>query len=154
MAPPAQARTSTLLVPSRLFGPLCLSADSSLRFPDGLLGFAGERKFVLLSASQEGVFWLHSVDDGSLVFLLIDPFHFFAGYEADLPDVGPETADGVAVFAIVTLPREEGDFCTANLQGPIVLDFHARTGRQAILQSTTYSTKHALDLGARSHGKA
>ncbi len=137
----------TLTVASRLFGPLSIHPDNVLVMPDGMLGFAGERRFVLLPAAPEGVFWLQSVDDGALIFLLVDPFRFFPGYTVDspdIPDAGP--TEGVAVLTIVTLPRERGEPCTANLQGPLVLHSPARIARQVILTDPRYHTRHELDL--------
>lgn len=149
MTAPVQerARPGSVVVASRLFGPLSVHPDNVLVMPDGMLGFAGERRFVLLPAAPEGVFWLQSVDDGALIFLLVDPFRFFPGYTVDspdIPDVGP--SEGVAVLTIVTLPRDRGEPCTANLQGPLVLQTPARIVRQVILQDPRYHTRHELDL--------
>lgn len=147
-APVRQAAvTGTFVVASRLFGPLTIHPDSVLVMPDGMLGFAGERRFVLLPAAPEGVYWLQSVDDGALIFLLVDPFRFFPGYEVDSPDLPePGPAGEVAVLSIVTLPRTRGEPCTANLQGPLVLHSPARTARQVILNDPRYHTRHQLDL--------
>lgn len=146
-APSAPPVTGTLAVASRLFGPLSIHPEDVLVMPDGMLGFAGERRFVLLPAAPDGVFWLQSVDDGTLIFLLVDPFRFFPGYEVDSPEI-PEAGptDEVAVLSIVTLPRSRGEPCTANLQGPLVLRTPGRTARQVILEDPRYHTRHELDL--------
>lgn len=142
--------TETFSVASRLFGPLTVSRDDVVVMPEGMLGFAGERRFVLLPAAPEGVFWLQSVDDGALIFLLVDPFQFFPGYVVDAPEI-PEAGPGeeVAVLSIVTLPRARGEPCTANLQGPLVFETPARTARQVILEDPRYHTRHELNLRGR-----
>jgi flagellar assembly factor FliW len=140
---------ATLFVASRLFGPLHLPQDQVITMPEGMLGFAGERRFVLLPASPEGVFWFQSVDDGALIFLLVDPFRFFPGYEVDAPDVPESRTPDVAALTIVTLPRTPREECTVNLQGPLVIDFVSRTARQVIQEDTRYHTRHPIDL--RSH---
>ena len=114
--------------------------------PEGMLGFAGERRFVLLPAAPEGVFWLQNVDDGALIFLLIDPFLFFPSYSAEAPDIPEERTGDVAVLAIVTLPRARGDNCSVNLQGPLVFDFPRRQVKQVIQEDPRYTTKHSVDL--------
>jgi flagellar assembly factor FliW len=144
----ASAVTATPLhVASRLFGPLSVALEDVIVMPEGMLGFAGERRFVLLPAAPDGIFWLQSVDDGALIFLLVDPFKFFPDYVVDLPgipDPGPD--ERVAVLSIVTLPRERGDACTANLEGPVVIQFPARHAQQVILPDPRYHTRHELDL--------
>ena len=75
-----------VIVASRLFGPLSVRPDAFITFPDGLPGFAGERRFILLPAAPEGVYWLQSADEGSVAFLLVDPFPVFPEYAVELPD--------------------------------------------------------------------
>jgi len=144
--PPATT-SERLLVASRLFGPLSVARDEVITMPDGMLGFAGERRWIMLPAAPDGVFWLQNLDDSGLVFLLVDPFQFFPGYVVDLPDL-PEPAPGasVAVLSIVTLPREKGGETTANLQAPVVIEYPARQARQIVLPDPAYHTRHPIDL--------
>lgn len=116
--------------------------------PEGMLGFAGERRFVLLPAAKSGIFWMQSVDDGALIFLVIDPFEFLPGYEVDLPALPEERKDATLVLTIVTLPREKGDACTTNLQAPLVFDVARRTACQVVLQDPRYHTRHTIHLKA------
>ena len=136
-------------VASRLFGPIEVDAESCYAMPDGMLGFAGERRFVLLPAAAGGIFWLQSVDDGALIFLVIDPFEFQPGYEVDLPDLPEDRRDSTLVLSIVTLPRQKGESCTTNLQAPLVFDIAARTSRQVVLQDPRYHTRHPVDIKSR-----
>jgi flagellar assembly factor FliW len=149
MAPtqPAAPAGETLFIASRLFGPLTVPRSDVIVMPEGMLGFAGERRFIMLPAAPDGIFWLQSIDEGGLVFLLVDPFIYFPGYVVDLPDL-PDPAPGeeVAVLTIVTLPRGEAEACTANLQGPLVIHFPSRVARQVVLSDSHYHTKHPLDL--------
>jgi flagellar assembly factor FliW len=142
---PATA-VETVFVASRLFGPLNVPLTELLVMPEGMLGFAGERRFVLLPASPEGVFWFQSVDDGALIFLLVDPFLFFPDYVVEAPGIPESRTPEVAAFAIITLPRARGDQCTVNLQGPLVLDFVNRQARQVIQGDPRYHTRHPVDL--------
>jgi flagellar assembly factor FliW len=145
-APLEQSAADTVFVASRLFGPLHLPQDQILVMPEGMLGFAGERRFVLLPAAPEGVFWFQSVDDGALIFLLVDPFQFFPDYVADAPEIPESRTPEVAALTIVTLPRSPGDGCTVNLQGPLVIDFVRRQARQVIQADPRYHTRHPVEL--------
>ena len=140
----------SLAVASRLFGPLRVPAEDIILMPEGMLGFAGERRFVMLPAAPEGVFWLQSLDDGGLIFLLVDPFLFFPDYMVDSPEV-PEPAPGekIGVLSIVTLPRAAGEPCTVNLQGPLIIQSPGRVARQVILADPRYHTRHSFDLRSR-----
>ena len=148
----ADARQSDeiIFVASRLFGPLHLQRADLIVMPQGMLGFAGERRFVLLPATADRIFWLQSVDEGGLIFLLADPFLFFPEYEVDAPEI-PEPAEGeeVVVLAIVTLPRGESEACTVNLLAPIVIRHPGREARQVVLAGQRYHTKHRIDLRSR-----
>jgi flagellar assembly factor FliW len=135
-----------VLVASRLFGPLSVRRDAILTFAAGLPGFAGERRFVLLPAASDGVYWLQSADEGSLAFLLVDPFTTFPGYEIDVPEPSERPP---LVLAVVSLPRLDGEACTANLQAPLLIDLATRQGRQLILEGQTYGPRHAFDLKRR-----
>jgi flagellar assembly factor FliW len=143
-APVIQPAGDEVIVPSRLFGPLSVRPEAFLTFPEGLPGFAGERRFILLPASSAGVYWLQSADEGALAFLLVDPFPIFPGYSVDVP--GDESEAAPMVLAVITLPREEGGECTANLQAPIVLDLARRSGRQLILEQPSVGPRHPFDL--------
>ena len=147
MTQPAPPAGETLFIASRLFGPLSVPRRDVIVMPEGMLGFAGERSFILLPAAPDGIFWLQCVEESGLVFLLVDPFIYFPDYVVDLPET-PESAPGeeVAVLTIVTLPRGRGEACTANLQGPVVIHFPTRVARQVVLSDPRFHTRHPLDL--------
>jgi flagellar assembly factor FliW len=145
------ADRAAVTVASRLFGPLSVRPEAFLTFPNGMPGFGGERRFVLLPAASAGVYWLQSADEGSMAFLLVDPFPIFPCYAVELPEVQPVDIPPL-VLAVVTLPRSDGDGCTANLQAPLVLDLVRRTGRQLIVGDAGYGPKHPFDLRARLAG--
>jgi flagellar assembly factor FliW len=146
-APPV----SMLTVHSRVLGSLTLPADSELTFPEGLFGFPEHRRFALLQAAQRELYWLQSVDDPNLTFLLADPFHHFTGYALDLP---PEDANviqvtnlsDVMILAIVTLGRG-GEPATANLQGPLAINLRRRLARQLAVSGSGAEVRAPLELG-------
>ncbi|HEX7239812.1 MAG TPA: flagellar assembly protein FliW, partial [Longimicrobiaceae bacterium] len=101
-------------VHSDLLGALDVPDEEVIAFPSGLFGFPECRSFVLVPAAREGMYWLQSVEHGTLAFLLVDPFLFFDGYAVDLgtaerAELEVRDASDVMVLTIVTLPgsREE-----------------------------------------------
>ncbi len=133
---------------SDIFGKLDVADEQLLAMPDGLLGFPACTSFALLPANAVGFSWLHSVQEPSVAFLIMDPFMYFEEYAVDLG--GPilqrlETTapTQVNVFAIVTLPAGTTP-ATANLQGPLVFNVQSRTGFQAVLQDTVFGTREPV----------
>ncbi len=145
--------TTSVTVESELFGTLSVPTDVCLTFPEGLLGFGRTQRFVLLPATPDGVFWLQDVDEGPLMFLVIDPYGHVPDYSFALSDVhrratGTTEDSETAVLGIVTLPRGKKDACTVNLQAPLFIDFTTRRGWQLVLAESAYDTSHAIDLSA------
>lgn len=147
------ALTPRRQVRSDLFGTLDITDNDIIEFGDGLLGFPECRSWALLLGSKDGTAWLQSAEHPTLVFLLVDPFIFFAGYSAELSEgelqrLRAKGADEIAVFSIVTLPAAGQDFCTANLQGPLVINLAARRGAQVVLGEQPGSIRAPIPLGA------
>ncbi|HEX3867158.1 MAG TPA: flagellar assembly protein FliW, partial [Gemmatimonadaceae bacterium] len=141
------------LVQSDLLGTFTVAAASIMEFPEGLLGFPECRRYALMRAGTESIYWLQSLDFTSLVFLLIDPFPYFADYSVDIPAadalaLGASDSADVAVFAIVTLPPPsiDGARPTANLQGPVAINLRVRLGMQVICTDSDRGVRCPLDL--------
>ena len=147
---PATERVVT--VDSDLLGPLTVPARGIFTFPSGMFGFPECRRFALVSAGRDGLFWLQSLEHATLAFLLADPFHFFPSYTVELSagdrtELAVTEASDVAVLCVVTLPRRRDEAPTANLQGPVALNFRSGLGRQLALPESTWGTRRTLDLG-------
>lgn len=108
-----------------------------IRFPRGLIGFPDARLYTLESADLPGFYWLHSTEHAPLAFVLVDPFQVIEGFAVDLPPqeadfLGVSEPDEVAILAIATVPREAGEIWTANLQGPVAINFGSGVGLQFV----------------------
>lgn len=136
---------ATIVIPTRLFGPLRVAQDSWINFPEGLLGFGGDRSFVLLPAAREGLYWMQDIGDSAVAFLVADPLLFEPTYAPELP-LPP--ADELAVLCIVTLGATNDAPCSINLQAPLVIDFASRTGAQLLAANPSYATRVEIDLRA------
>jgi flagellar assembly factor FliW len=146
MAEPArQALTDTIALHSERFGDYEVPADRVLNFPEGLIGFRDARRFVLLEPTRPGSPFrcLVSLDVPELSFVVCDPTALWPGYGADLPLPADGSAGDLAALAIVTVPENANEM-TANLMAPLLLDSRTRTGRQTVLDTGRYSTRHHL----------
>jgi flagellar assembly factor FliW len=137
-------------IPSDLLGPLTVGGDEIYAFANGIFGFPDARSFVLVDGGREGLYWLQAVEQPSLAFLLVDPFHYQPGYEADLPDadlahIGVTSPESLMVLTIVTLAKPL-DACTTNLQAPIAFNTESRQARQVVLNDESLSVRAPLFL--------
>lgn len=134
------------------FGTVDIAEDRVLEFPKGLLGFSSHRKYCLLQPNDDAAFyWLQSVEDPGLAFVVTDPALFFADYSApirpeQMQDLGLARLEDAQVFVIVNKVMET---LTANLQGPLVINTVNKQGEQLVLADKRWTTRHHLMTVAR-----
>ena len=133
---------------TKAFGQVEVNEGQRLTFPVGLLGFESYKEFVLIDAEQQPFYWLQSLDDEHIAFILINPFLFRPDYEMnidneELQPIGISDPGKAVIFAIVTIPADNLPI-TANLQGPLVINRDNRLGIQAILTDSRWKTKHDI----------
>ena len=132
------------------FGEINIDKKRTIRFPDGLLGFPEQKDYVLLEHKPGSpLFWLQSVTDPYLAFVIINPFQAKKDYLKDLRSAEKEIVKGVEngkviIFTIVTIKQNDVNPMTVNLMGPLVIDAKTRIGKQVILEKSGYSHQHPL----------
>ncbi len=130
------------------FGEVEYDPENLLIFPAGLIGFPTLRSFIVMPNKKQGpLFWIQSVDDPDIAFVLTDPTNFFLDYKA-APDnaernslqISPE--DEYYVLSVVTVPPDQK--ISLNLAAPIF--FAPKTNRaiQVILENTEYHSRTPL----------
>lgn len=120
-----------------------------ISFPNGLVGFAQWRRFVLLEDPEElPVAVLQCIDDTDVSFLVTDPVCMFPDYRFDLsPEDRCElglTLPGVERTLCTLAIKERPIMVTANLLAPIVINSETRMARQVILDGSGYTAQHPL----------
>ena len=130
------------------FGEVEYDPENLLHFPAGLIGLPNLRHFIVMPNKKKGpLFWIQSIDDPELAFVLTDPTNFFLDYQV-VPDAAEyqslhlEEGEECFVLSVVTVPPDQN--ITLNLAAPIF--FAARTNRaiQVILRDSNYSYKTPL----------
>ncbi|MCL2070025.1 MAG: flagellar assembly protein FliW [Treponema sp.] len=144
-------------VSTKAYGLIEVEERLKITFPSGLLGFESLKDYVLLDAEQEPFYWLQSIDEQQIAFVLINPFIFRPDYEMDIDNeelLPAEITDpGKAlIFSIVTIPSEGP--ITANLQGPLIVNRETRKGVQVVLTDSRWTTKHDILAEANAASKA
>lgn len=137
-------------IPTRKFGEIEIDEKKILTMPDGLPGFEGFERFVLLEDQKTSPFcWFQCVDEPNLCIIIINPFLFKPDYAIDTrefienrgwQDVVPEE---LLVYVVVNVSsREEGTKITANLMGPLLINPKINEAVQVVISDTTYSHQY------------
>jgi flagellar assembly factor FliW len=136
------------------FGTVSIAEDRVITLPQGLLGFPQATRFCLLEPGDDACFfWLQSMDEPSLAFVVTDPSLFVPEYSVPIrPEqvsgLGLDSLDDAQVFVIVNKVDQQ---LTGNLQGPLVINTRSRTGEQLVLAEKRWTTRHPLvRIGAAS----
>ncbi|MDR0411462.1 MAG: flagellar assembly protein FliW [Treponema sp.] len=134
---------------TKAYGQIEIDENQKIVFPEGLYGFEDMKDFVLIDAEREPFFYLQSVTDKDIAFILIDPFLSCSDYEVDIDNgelvaIGIHDPEDALVFAVVTIRPNSN--MTVNLQGPLIIGRKSKLGRQAILSDPRWKTQHKVEI--------
>jgi flagellar assembly factor FliW len=129
------------------FGRMTVDDQRVMTFARGLLGFPNHSRFALIQTGEENYFfWLQSVDDPNLAFVVTDPTIFFKDY--DVP-VREETSTELQLsdpnfLQTFVICNKVGEWLTGNLLGPIVVNAQNRLATQVVLTEKKWTTRQPL----------
>ncbi|WP_282938797.1 flagellar assembly protein FliW [Paenibacillus sp. RC67] len=138
-----------MILDSSRLGKITIDEKEIIQFPTGIPGFEELKKYVIINPDTDlPLFYLQSVENPELSFIVIDPFIFEPSYEFVLPDLAREELKAyieqdIVVWSIVSV-RDDFQNATHNLLAPLVINMKERLGKQVILQNTSYKTRHRL----------
>lgn len=136
------------------FGTVTVDEKEILTFPEGLLGFASRKRFFIYNGDRNiPFFWLQSVDDPKLAFVICDPQMFFPEYKVpvrkeELSVLAAKDQSMLITCVIISITREPFSM-SANLQGPLVINTENFLGKQVVLVDGSYGTRHPLVMKNR-----
>ncbi|MBF9014821.1 MULTISPECIES: flagellar assembly protein FliW [unclassified Oceanispirochaeta] len=135
---------------TKAYGEVEIDERQIITFPNGLFGFETLHDFALLDATQQPFYWLQSIDVDQVAFVLIKPSIFRPDYtpavmksELEALSLKDSSEENALVFSIVTF-LDDNQNMTANLQGPVIVNRHARVGRQCISTDPRWETRHNI----------
>ena len=107
-------------------------------------------RFALIQTGEENYFfWLQSVDEPNLAFVVTDPSIFFKDYEVPIREetrqdlqLGRDRAE--AFLQLFVICNKVGDWLTGNLLGPIVVNAQNRLAQQVVLTEKKWTTRQPL----------
>lgn len=138
-----------MVIQTSRFGRVEFNQDDVLSFPEGLLGFADLRKFVLLDDPSDEIFaWLQSCESPAIAFPVLEPELFSENYKinltkGDLESLKLSSIQGARFFTIVTIPEDPTQM-TANLKAPIIVNVKERQARQCVLQDNNLAIREPI----------
>lgn len=133
------------------FGILDVEEKQIIEFPDGLYGFEKETRFTFLPFNpnvESPMEWMQSVQSPHLAFVITDPYLYVPDYKLkllteDKTKIGLEQDESFLTRSIVTIPENYTEM-TANLVAPLVINSKKGLGKQFVLTSMEYDTRHFL----------
>lgn len=131
------------------FGDFEASAANIVTFPEGLPGFEGCRRFIILRQAVTPLLCLSAVDGPPVTFLGIDPRRVLRRYRCALrePDrfrLGASPKTPLLWLTIITIANDDEMY--VNLRAPIVINPERLMGVQVMPQGALYPLRHRLDL--------
>ncbi len=130
------------------FGEVEYDPDNLLHFPAGLIGLPNLKNFIVMPNKKKGpLFWIQSIEDPDIAFVLTDPTNFFLDYqlapedsEREKLEIGKD--DDCYILSVVTVPQDQK--ITLNLAAPILFAPKTNRAMQVILENAPYSSKTPL----------
>ena len=124
---------------SSRFGEFEFKQENVIYFPFGIPGFDNMKRYILLTKENIPFFYfLHSIEDENLTFILTNPYFFLKDYSFklsnediyfleidDIDKLGKE----IFVFSIVTIKEKTKKF-SLNLKAPVIINLEKKIGKQ------------------------
>jgi flagellar assembly factor FliW len=128
-----------------------------IEFATGLIGFEDWKRFVMVThPACEPLRLLQSLDDERVSFIIADPRQIVPDYRLVLSEVDAQALqyqgehtlhaswpEGLDVYCILSV-QEEPLSVTANLLGPLIVNWQADFGQQVILSDSNYDPRHPV----------
>jgi len=130
------------------FGEVEYDPSNLLHFPAGMIGFPTLHDFIVMPNKKEGpLFWIQSINDPAIAFVLTDPSNFFLDYqvtpdESERNSLQVNNEDDIYTLSVVTVPKNQK--ITLNLAAPILFSPKTNRAIQVILENTEYKSRTPL----------
>ena len=131
------------------FGEIDIDESKIIDMRGGILGFEHLKKYALhIRDDNKPFWWLQSLEDGAIAFVVINPYYAKADYEPMISDndvklLEIEGAEDVVLLAILTI-RQNPFSVSMNLRAPIVINAKKKIAKQIVLEDVTYPVQYYL----------
>lgn len=143
-------------IQTRKFGEILIDDEKVITMPEGLPGFPGFEKFVLLEDPKTAPFcWFQSTEEPNLALVLMDPILFKPDYQLGLEKFISDRKwkgikkEDLAIYVVINISGEESNKkITANLVGPLVINPKAKEAVQVVITDSSYSYQYDIMKGS------
>lgn len=117
------------------FGTTDVDPADVLHFPEGIVGFADCRRWVLLAdAENDALAWMQSLDRPELALAVVSPRRFIPGFRMRVcrQELEPLQLEDIGLACVLVIVGKTDRATTLNLKAPIVINLPRRLGRQVL----------------------
>jgi len=131
------------------FGDINIDESKVIHMKEGMLGFEHLERYALFIQGEKIPFWwLQSVEDGSIAFVVINSLAVKPDYEpiisdAEVKSLEIESPEDAVLLSVVTI-RSDPFKVTANLRAPIVVNSKKMLAKQVVLVDSDYSVRYPV----------
>jgi flagellar assembly factor FliW len=136
-----------MLIETTRFGRIEVDGDRIITFEEGILGFPEQKRYALIQTSTDPVFfWLQSIEEPALAFVVCDPLAFVPDYQVPIraDDVATLDLENLSDSQVLVIVNRVDGYLTANLMGPLVVGATSRLGKQLVLSDKRFSARRRL----------
>jgi flagellar assembly factor FliW len=132
------------------FGELEYNARDEIFLPDGLVGMASLKRWLILDMGEElPMKFFQSLDRGDFGFPITQPYFYHDEYEVKLSrnvrdQLGNQEADNLTTLIITTV-HPGGNMVTGNLLAPLIIDAETRRGVQLTLDDEKFGIRQEIN---------
>jgi len=129
------------------FGEIDINEAGLIHMRGAILGFGRLKRYVLLIHDENTpLWWLQSVDDPAIAFVVINPCIVKPDYSPVLPKEDRDlleirSNEEIALLSIVTI-RPQPLRVTANIRAPILINAANRMANQIVLDNPDYPIQY------------
>jgi flagellar assembly factor FliW len=131
------------------FGVIEIDEAKIITMRGGILGFQNLNRYIMILHEEGSPFhWLQSLDEGSVAFIIMNPFLIKSDYEPEIDDrtieiLEIEKAEDIELMVIVSV-RSEPVKITANMRAPLVINRQKKLASQVILDDEQYPVRYEI----------
>ena len=140
-----------MVLNTKNFGEVEIKDEDIIFFEYGLPGFESMTRFAILGktdAPDDPFFWLQSIENPNLAFVIMNPRDLVFDYEAEIDMFTANllkitNENDALIYCIVTVPQDIQKI-SINLKAPIIINAKENRGCQVVLENEKYKFKHII----------
>lgn len=131
------------------FAEIDVDESKIIEMKSGILGFGHLNRFIMVLHEEGSPFhWFQSLDDGSIAFIVMNPFVIKPDYEPEIDDqtlemLEVDQAGDIDLKVILTI-RSEPVKMTVNLRAPLVINKQRKLASQVVLSDEQYPVQYLI----------